>query len=170
MYVTTLLSSLPVKMTTEYTPGALYLAGFTQARSPHIGLLLAKDATKGTLFHIRIDQQTSPHWQFQRRTQLITGDMFLSSLLRITKEPLALDTAENIIEKIALRIPPPENGDFGECAPWALELVQALYEEGIVELLDVDQLGEEVDSFAKESRAYARRDKFPNLATSNFCR
>jgi hypothetical protein len=101
-------------MTTEYTPGALYLSGFTQVRSPHIGLLLAKDAANGTLFHIQTDRETSPNWQFQRRTQRIEGDMFLSSLLRITKEQLPPDTAEKIIEEIALAVPPPENGDFGE--------------------------------------------------------
>ncbi|EAU93655.1 hypothetical protein CC1G_02885 [Coprinopsis cinerea okayama7 len=157
-------------MTTDYVPGALYLAGFTQARSPHIGLLLAKDANKGTLFHIRIDRETSPNWQFQRRTQPVVGDMFLSSLLRITKDPLPLDTAENTIEEIASSIAPPDNGEFGECAPWALKLVQALSDRGIVELKDVEKLGEEVDSLARDSRAYARRDKFPNLATSNFCR
>lgn len=157
-------------MGTDYVPGALYLAGFTQARSPHIGLLLAKDATKGTLFHIRIDRETSPNWQFQRRTQPVEGDMFLSSLLRITKDPLPLDTAEKTIEEVALGIPPPNNGEFGECAPWALKLVQALDAKGIVELEDVVKLGEEVDSFARNNRAYARRDKFPNLGTSKFCR
>jgi hypothetical protein len=83
---------------------------------------------------------------------------------------LSLDTAEKIIEEIALAVPAPENGDFGECAPWVLKLVQALHQEGIVELNDVERLGEEVDSFARGSRAYARRDKLPNLATSKFCR
>ncbi|KAF9001705.1 hypothetical protein BDQ17DRAFT_1307101 [Cyathus striatus] len=154
---------------TEYTPGALYLAGFTQARSPHIGLLLAKTAGAGTMFHIRIDRATSPNWQFQRRKQLVEGDMFLSSLLRISKDLLHLETAEAIIEAAALDIPPPANDEFGECVPWVLKLVQALHAKGIVELADLEKLREEVDSFASGSRAYARRDKFPNLATSKFC-
>ncbi|KAF8183936.1 hypothetical protein BJ912DRAFT_538998 [Pholiota molesta] len=157
-------------MGADYVPGGLYLAGFTQARSPHIGLLLAKDAAKGTLFHIRIDRETSPNWQYQRRTQPVVGDMFLSSLLRIKEEPLPLDTAEKTIAEIASALPPLDNGEFGECAPWALRLIQALHEKEIVDLEDVEKLGEEVDSFARDSRAYTRRDKFPNLATSKFCR
>jgi hypothetical protein len=96
--------------------------------------------------------------------------MFLSSLLRIKEEPLPLDTAEKTIAEIASALPPPDNGEFGECAPWALRLIQALHEKEIVDLEDVEKLGEEVDSFARDSRAYARRDKYPNLATSKFCR
>lgn len=159
---------------TEYTPGAIYLAGFTQARAPHIGVLLAKTPKYGAFFHIRIDRETSPNWQYQRRKQAVEGDMFLSSLLRISKttvasDPDSLRVLDEIIDAAALEIPPPDNDEFGECAPWAIRLVKGLHERGVVELVDEEKLAEEVDEFARGSKAFASRNKFPNLASSKFC-
>ncbi|KZV74706.1 hypothetical protein PENSPDRAFT_647716 [Peniophora sp. CONT] len=150
-----------------YVPGSLYIAGFTQARSPHLGLLLAKDAApaSGTLFHIRIDRATHPNWQFQKRSQLVAEDMFLSSLLRVGADLDAI-----ALEEAARSVPVPDHDEFGECGPWVFSVLQVLAERGIVELDDVQKLADEVREFAEGSRAYARRDKFPNVKMSEFCR
>ncbi|VDB93426.1 unnamed protein product [Peniophora sp. CBMAI 1063] len=150
-----------------YTPGALYIAGFTQARSPHLGLLLAKDTTpaSGTLFHIRIDRPTHPNWQFQKRTQPVAGDMFLSSLLRVH------DTIDAVVvEEAARSVHVPENDEFGECGPWVFNVLEVLGEKGVVELDDTQKLADEVRELAEGSRAYARRDRFPNVKVSEHCR
>lgn len=152
----------------SYAPGALYIAGFTQARSPHLGLLLAKDTTpaSGTLFHIRIDRATHPNWQFQKRVQPVAGDMFLSSLLCV--HGADLDAA--VLEEAARSVPVPDNDEFGECGPWVFGVLQVLAEKSIVELEEVQKLADEVREFAEGSRAYARRDRFPNVKMSEFCR
>ena len=153
-----------------YRPGSLYVAGFTQARSPHLGLHLAMDTApaSGTLFHIRIERVTYPNWQFQKRTQPIMGDMFLSSLLSVDAD---LDAeAPATLKEASRSAPVPDDDEFGECAPWVLRAIQVLAEKGIVALDDVESLADEVREFAEGSRAYARRGKFPNVKVSEFCR
>jgi hypothetical protein len=99
--------------------------------------------------------------------------MFLSSLLRISEAAVSdsesLKGLEETINAAALEIPPLDNDEFGECAPWATRLVKRLHDKGIVELKDEERLAEEVDQFAQGSKAFARRDRFPNLASSKFC-
>ncbi|KIY64971.1 hypothetical protein CYLTODRAFT_445648 [Cylindrobasidium torrendii FP15055 ss-10] len=158
-----------------YHPGSLYIAGFTQARAPHLGLLLARDDTTGTLWHIRIDRATSPNWQFQRRIQPVTKDMFLSFLLLLSDK----DTLESkngdwesvgaAIDAAARAVPPPPNDTFGECGPWVLDVVQVLHDRGIVHVRNREDLASEVDTVATESKAYARRDRFPKVVASEFC-
>ncbi|TFK34039.1 hypothetical protein BDQ12DRAFT_690298 [Crucibulum laeve] len=152
-----------------YSPGALYIAGFTQARAPHLGLLFAKDSSTGILWHIRIDRATSPHWKFQRRVQAIAGDMFLSSLLLVATKTRLGDKAEAKLEAAARFVEPPSNDSFGECAPWVFNVLAVLHDQGVVKLVDQGKLAMEVDTFARQSRPYAQRDHFPNLAVSSFC-
>jgi hypothetical protein len=155
-------------MSTGCTPGALYIAGFTQVRASHIGLLLATTETEGTLFHIRIDRSVQPNWHFQRRKQRLVGDMFLSSLMRISKEPLSIEDAKEVLIS-AESVPAPENDEFGECAPWVYRVIDKLNDTTVLKVVDIKRLEEEVASFAQGSSAFARRDKFPNLAVSEFC-
>ncbi|KAH6913292.1 hypothetical protein BKA70DRAFT_1183155 [Coprinopsis sp. MPI-PUGE-AT-0042] len=156
-------------MSVGCTPGALCIAGFTQARAPHIGLLLVTTEAEGTLFHIHIDRSIQPNWHFQRRREPLAGNMFLSSLMHIRNDPLSLDDAEDLLTEAAKSIPPPENDDFGECAPWVFRVLDALATRGVLTVVDREKLEEEVDSFARCSRAFARRDKLPNISVSQFC-
>ncbi|KAI0339744.1 hypothetical protein BDW22DRAFT_1347598 [Trametopsis cervina] len=156
-------------MTQElFTIDSLYIAGFTQARAPHIGLLLATSTTHGTLYHIRIDRETSPHWQFQRRVQKIDKDMFLSALVRVHDATSGAITDAQL-QAAADAVTPPANDTFGECAPWVYHVLRHLHEAGVLEVKDEAALAEEVDDFARGSKAYARRDRFPNVMASDFC-
>ncbi|KAJ7281896.1 hypothetical protein C8J57DRAFT_1123839 [Mycena rebaudengoi] len=153
----------------EFTIGSLYIAGFAQAGAPHVGLIIPTDTKTGCLVHIRIDRDTSPNWVYQcRLNQAIEGDMFLSSLLKIH------DVSAGAITLVELRaaaaaVPPPDNDRFGECEPWMSRVVEQLHALNLVVCTDVNQMVEEFHTFATKNRAYARRDKFPNVAVSQFC-
>lgn len=153
----------------DFTPGSLYVAGFTQASTaPHIALIIPTDAQSGGLVHIRIDRATSPNWTYQFRVQRITGDMFLSSLLRIhdaSSGQITVDQLQDAASAVAV----PEHGEFGACAPWVHAVIQELHNRGLIILSDIAALADEVHAFATGSRAFARRDRFPNVAVSQFC-
>ncbi|KAG2121907.1 hypothetical protein DEU56DRAFT_88812 [Suillus clintonianus] len=154
---------------TDFTPGSLYIAGFAQARAPHVGLIIPTSRASGCLVHIRIDRDVSPVWTYQSRVQRIEGDMFISSLLRIkdvSAGPIALEQ----LQEAAQSVPAPQNDEFGECLPWVLAVVQKLHDMGLVVLKDAEALQVEFVRFAEGNKAYARRDKFPNIAASQFCR
>jgi hypothetical protein len=153
---------------TYFTPGSLYIAAFAQARAPHVGLIIPTSRASGCLVHIRIDRDVSPTWTYQCRTQRIESDMFISSLLRlkdVSMGPISLEQ----LQEAAQSVPTPQNDDFGECFPWVLAVIRKLHEMGIVTLMDAEALKDEFTRFAKGNRAYARRDKFPNVAASQFC-
>ncbi|KAA1477864.1 hypothetical protein DENSPDRAFT_829320 [Dentipellis sp. KUC8613] len=154
----------------SFTPMSLYIAGFTQARSPHIALIIPKNIHLGDLVHIRIDRAKSPTWEYQHRIQKIDSDMFLSSLLKIhdVSGPAGEITLEQL-QDTASAIPVPDNDHFGECGPWVFKVVQELHARGLVVLTDIGALEEEFNTLADGSRAFARRDKFPNVAVSKFC-
>jgi hypothetical protein len=152
-----------------FTINSLYIAGFSQARAPHLGLLLSTSQREGILYHIYIDREMFPTWQFQRRKQIIDKDMFLSSLLRIHDSSVGIiDDAQMIGATQA--IPAPQNDTFGECKPWIYRVVKQLHDSGLLELKDADALSQEVEAHAIGSNDYARRDKFPNVAVSKNCR
>lgn len=89
--------------------------------------------------------------------------------MRISKDPIPLENGEEVLTEAAKSVPPPENDKFGECAPWVYCVLQELNSRGVLKIADLEKLEEEVDSFARDSRGYARRDKFPNMAVSQFC-
>ncbi|KAJ7682723.1 hypothetical protein DFH06DRAFT_1314907 [Mycena polygramma] len=151
-------------MTTSFNPGALYLASFAQARAPHVGLLIPASESTGTLVHIRVDRETSPNWQRHVRQQKISGDMFLTSLLRI-HDSIAVEQLVASSEKVIA----PDNDEFGECFPWVMRVVEQLHADGILKLVDMDALEKEFREFSEGNRAYARRDKFPNTTVSRYC-
>ncbi|KAL7281785.1 hypothetical protein PYCCODRAFT_757596 [Trametes coccinea BRFM310] len=152
----------------SFTPGSLYIAGFTQARAPHVALLISQDARSGDLVHIRIDRTVSPTWQYQHRRQKITGDMFLSSLLKIHDVSAGEITVQQL-QDAAGAVPVPDNDHFGECGPWVFKVVEELSNKGLVTLSNAAALQEEFNALAQGSRAFARRDKFPNVAVSQYC-
>ncbi|TFY68851.1 hypothetical protein EVG20_g3386 [Dentipellis fragilis] len=162
-----------VSIPPSFTPGSLYIAGFTQARSPHIGIIIPKDIHAGDLVHIRIDRATSPTWQYQHRVQKIDSDMFLSSLLKIhdTSSESSGQTQISLVQlqDAASTVTVPNNDHFGECGPWVFKVVQELHTRGLIALTDIGALEEEFNTLADGSRAFARRDKFPNVAVSQFC-
>ena len=151
-----------------FTPGSLYIAAFTQARAPHVALVLPTNAQSGTLVHIRIDRAMSPNWMYQCRVQKIEGDMFLSSLLKIHDIAAGELTTEDL-HQAASTVPPPENDTFGECSRWVYTVVQELDGLKLLVLKDGASLEEEFSTFASNNRAYARRDRFPNVAVSQYC-
>ncbi|KAJ7745687.1 hypothetical protein B0H16DRAFT_970735 [Mycena metata] len=152
----------------EFTIGSLYIAGFAQARAPHVGLIIPTSGKTGCLVHIRIDRATSDKWAYQCRPQPIEGDMFLSSLLKIhdiSAGPITLDQ----LRTAATAVPPPDNDEFGECEAWMAKVVEQLHATNLIACTDVTGLVDEFHAFATGNRAYARRDKFPNVAVSQFC-
>ncbi|THU81099.1 hypothetical protein K435DRAFT_785158 [Dendrothele bispora CBS 962.96] len=157
----------------DFKIGSLYLAGFAQARAPHVGLLIPTSSTEGTLFHIRIDRQVSPNWAFQKRKQKIAGDMFLSSLLRIA-DGVTVEMLEDVVG-LKGEVEVPENDVFGECFDWVMRVVRSLKGKGLMNMVngggengDLDELKKEFREFVEGNRAYARRDRFPNVATYFF--
>ncbi|KAJ7115940.1 hypothetical protein C8R44DRAFT_739637 [Mycena epipterygia] len=150
---------------TPFSPGSLYLAAFAQAQAPHVGLLIPKSESTGTLVHIRVDRGTSPNWQRQVREQKISGDMFLTSLLRIRDNSVGGITVEQLIAS-AEKVSVPENDEFGECLPWAMRAVAQLQSDGLLQVDDLSALEKEFREFSEGNRGYARRDKFPNVAIS----
>ncbi|KXN88692.1 hypothetical protein AN958_06236 [Leucoagaricus sp. SymC.cos] len=153
---------------TTFTPGSLYIAGFTQASAPHVGLILPTNSQAGALVHIKVDRSKSPHWMHQYRVQKIEGDMFLSSLLKIHDISEGEMTVKNL-QKAASAVPVPENDIFGECSNWVFKVIQHLDRLGLVALKDIALLENEFSTFASESQGYARRDRFPNVAISKYC-
>ncbi|KAI0761484.1 hypothetical protein BD413DRAFT_242567 [Trametes elegans] len=151
-----------------FASGSLYIAGFTQARAPHVALLIPKDARIGDLVHIRIDRATSPTWQYQHRAQKISGDMFLSSLLKIHDNSEGQITVDQL-KAAASVVPAPNNDTFGECGPWVLKVVEYLDKEGLLTLKNAAALVDEFNTLATSSRGFARRDRFPNVAVSENC-
>ncbi|KAJ8523178.1 hypothetical protein ONZ45_g296 [Pleurotus djamor] len=153
-------------------PGALYIAGFTQARSPHVAIMVPRDDSLGDLIHIHIDRTQSPNWKFQHRVQKIQGDMFLSSLLmvhhpnNISESPVI--GVDKLIE-VAKTVSVPASDEFGECSPWVRRVLEALDEHRWVKLKDAPELEKEFNAFAEGSRTFARRDRFPNVGVSQFC-
>ena len=91
--------------------------------------------------------------------------MFLTSLVKVSSR---IVTPEQLREA-ARAVPPPDNDEFGECAPWVWRVLEKLSEGGLVNLKDVKLLEEEVSAFATGNRAYARRDRFPNVMVSQYC-
>ncbi|KAJ7089727.1 hypothetical protein B0H15DRAFT_907642 [Mycena belliarum] len=152
----------------DITVGSLYIAGFTQARAPHVGLIVPTDSKTGCLVHIRIDKDKFPNWMHQHRTQAIANDMFLSSLLKIHDVSAGEITPEQL-RAAAAEIPAPDNDEFGECGPWVYRVVQQLQNVGLVVCTDLKGMAEEFEAFAAGNRAYARRDRLPNVAVSQFC-
>ncbi|EJC99850.1 uncharacterized protein FOMMEDRAFT_160296 [Fomitiporia mediterranea MF3/22] len=151
-----------------FTVGSLYIAGFTQARSPHIAFIIPTDTKSGRVVHIRIDHATSPTWAYQCRSEKIEGNMFLSSLLKIhdaSKGELTISQLEDVAKTVHV----PENDEFGECGPWVFRVVEELHKFGLVVLLDGERLSQEFAAFAGESAEFARRDRFPNVMVSQFC-
>ncbi|KAF7798612.1 hypothetical protein EIP86_009834 [Pleurotus ostreatoroseus] len=152
----------------DFTVGSLYLAGLAQARAPHAGLIVPTSITSGTLVHIRIDRDTSPFWAYQSRKQKISGDVFMTTLLKLHDISDGIITKEQL-EEAAASVPVPENDTFGECLPWILQVVQKLNEAGLVKLVDVEALGKEFEAFAESNRVFATSTRFPNVRTSEFC-
>ena len=144
--------------------GSLYLAGFAQVRAPHVGLIIPSSRSAGTLVHIRIDRETSPNWAFQVRTQKIEADIFLTSLLRIGGP-----VAPELLIEISKEVPVPENDEFGECFPWVMLLIRTLCGRDLVDVSSMEDLATEFAEFVEGNKAYARRDRFPRVATSKFC-
>jgi hypothetical protein len=153
---------------TYFTPGSLYIVGFAQARAPHVGLIILTSNVSGCLVHIRIDQDVSPIWTYQCRTQRIEGDMFISSLLRLRDVDTGRITPMRL-QEAAQAVPVPQSDEFGECLPWVLAVVRKLHKMELVALTDAEALQDEFARFAEGNKAYARRDKYPNVAVSQFC-
>ncbi|KAG1741996.1 hypothetical protein EDB19DRAFT_689776 [Suillus lakei] len=151
---------------TDFTPGSLYIAGFTQARASHVALIIPTSRALGCLVHI--DRDVSPVWTYQCRVQRIEGDMFISSLLGIRDVSTCRITPEQL-QEAAQAILAPQNDEFGACLPWVLAVVQKLHDMGLVILKNAEALQDEFVRFAEGNKAYARRDKFPNVAVSQFC-
>ena len=151
-----------------FTSGSLYIAGFTQAQAPHVALLIPRDAHSGDLVHIHIDRTKSPTWEYQHRVQKIDNDMFLSSLLKIHDVSAGQIAVEQLVNAAAA-VSVPRNDTFGECNPWVFKVVQELHKMNLLALNDIDALKAEFDALATSSRAFARRDRFPNVAISQFC-
>ncbi|KAH7883412.1 hypothetical protein F5I97DRAFT_1814922 [Phlebopus sp. FC_14] len=164
-----------------FSPSSLYLAAFAQAGAPHVGLLIPSNAKSGCLVHIRIDSSTGPNWVYQCRRQQIEGYMFLVGLMKIhhssdvrdTSSPDGAITSEQL-QDIAQTVSVPQNAMFGECRPWVLKVVEKLCEAGLLVLKDgasVEMLGREFEEFAGGDRlkAYARRDRFPEVMVSKYC-
>ncbi|KAJ3530125.1 hypothetical protein NMY22_g8706 [Coprinellus aureogranulatus] len=153
-----------------FTVGSLYLAGFAQARAPHVGLILPSSAQSAHLIHIRIDRVTSPNWVYQARPEPLTNNMFLNSLLKIHDVSDGAITLSQL-EDAAKEVPVPDNDTFGECGPWICKVVEELHRRDLVKLSGgtADELKAEFDEFAAGNRAYARRDRFPNVQVSTRC-
>lgn len=147
-----------------FSVGSLYLAGFAQVRAPHVGVLIPTSTQSGVLAHIRIDRTVSPKWIRQIRVQNLTNDMFLTSLLKIGNGV----TVERLCQE-AEEVPVPDNGEFGECGPWAMQLVGRLIAQGLIRVPNIDALRAEFETFVAGNRSYARRDKFPNVTSSSYC-
>ncbi|PPQ92613.1 hypothetical protein CVT25_007305 [Psilocybe cyanescens] len=157
-------STLP----SAFTVGSLYLAAFAQARSPHIGLIIPTSEKSGHLVHIRIDRDVSDNWVFQTRTEHITGNMFLTSLLKIhdvSAGEVTLDQLKMAAGEVAV----PDNDRFGECGSWVFRVIEQLGKVGVLDLVDVQELRKEFNEFAAGNRNFARREKFPNVDTSKWC-
>ncbi|EJD50948.1 hypothetical protein AURDEDRAFT_57500 [Auricularia subglabra TFB-10046 SS5] len=148
----------------NFTTSALYIASFAQAGAPCLGLLVPSSAATGALLHIRVDCDTSPHWQFHACAQRISGEMALTSLLRLRA---AVDVAA--IREAVAGVDVPANDTFVECSEWVLRAVALLGQTGSLALKDIDGLVEEWEEFVKGNAKYARRDRFPNVAISTLC-
>ncbi|KAJ7087382.1 hypothetical protein C8R43DRAFT_1082488 [Mycena crocata] len=155
--------------TPAFSLGSLYLAAFAQAQAPHAGLLIPKSESMGTLVHIRVDRETSPNWQRQDREQKISGDMFLTTLLRIRDSSTTINRAHNCLVASAEKVTVPDTDTFGECLPWAMRAVAQLQSDGLLQVTDLTALEQEFREFSEGNRAYARRDSFPNVAISAYC-
>ena len=76
----------------------------------------------------------------------------------------------HFLEDTARSVPVPDHDEFGECGPWVLNVIRVLAEKSIVVLDDPQKLAHEMREFAEGSKAFARRDKFPDVRVSKFCR
>lgn len=154
-----------------FTVGSLYIAAFAQARAPHVGLVLPLSAQSAQLVHIRIDRDTYPNWVYQAHTEPLTNNIFLTSLLKIHDVSHGAITRPQL-EDAAKQVQMPDNDEFGECGPWVCRVVEELLRRGLVRLQEgatVEELKDEFDEFARGNRAYARRDRFPNIKVSQKC-
>ncbi|GBE89637.1 hypothetical protein BKA93DRAFT_352145 [Sparassis latifolia] len=170
LQISSLPPSVPLIMSLPppcFTPGSLYLAGFAQARGPHAALIIPFSPSAGRLVHIRIDYERSQTWVYQSKLQEITGDMFLSTLIKLRDVSLGHVTVEQL-EHAAAYVPLPPNDHHGECLPWALGVVRKLQEMGLLNVSDVHQLGEEFVQFSAGNWLYATRHRFPNVKESQF--
>jgi hypothetical protein len=57
----------------------------------------------------------------------------------------------------------------GECLDWVMRAVEALHLEGLVKLVSVDDLAQEFSIFTGGNHSFAKKDKFPNVKTSEKC-
>ncbi|TCD67178.1 hypothetical protein EIP91_000404 [Steccherinum ochraceum] len=169
-----------------FSVGSLYIAGFTQAaKEPHKALIIPTDTQSGFLVHIRIDRETSPNWTYQSRKQRIAGEMFLSSLLKI-HDIAAGEITVDQLRQAATAVPVPDNDQFGECGPWLFKVIHQLHKSRLVTMqterrgsdeaqdehhiaIVLGKLAQEFKDLAEGSRAFARRERFPNVAVSQFC-
>lgn len=152
----------------SFSSESLYIAGFVQARAPHVALIIPADTQTGTLVHIRIDHDTSPNWTFQIRTQKIQGDMFLSSLLKIHDVADGHITIQ-LLREAASAVSVPNRDEFGACLPWVFDVVKELQKMQLLTVENIGALEQEFAAFVAGNRAFARRDRFPNVATSVHC-
>lgn len=95
--------------------------------------------------------------------------MFCTTLLKLRDAVDGVPTPEQL-RASAEQVAVPLNDEFGECVPWVLRVVERLGEEGCLDVRDVEALGREFEEFAAGNRAFARRDVFPNVPASRFCR
>ncbi|TCD65018.1 hypothetical protein EIP91_003339 [Steccherinum ochraceum] len=153
-----------------FTFGSLYIAGITQAVAPHVALVIPINEQVGDLIHIRIDRAVSPTWTFQHRRQRISGEMLLSTMMKIhdiSAGPISVAQLRNA----AAAVPVPNNDTFGECGPWVFNVVKELHKQGILTVVDEKELKKEFEYFSSPeiSKKYAKRTVFPNVVVSRYC-
>ncbi|KAI1788929.1 hypothetical protein LXA43DRAFT_1023238 [Ganoderma leucocontextum] len=78
-------------------------------------------------------------------------------------------SVEDLRKAASAVLPAPDNDTFGECSRWVYAVIQELDRLKLVGLNDVVALEEEFSTFAADNRAYARRDRFPNVTVSQDC-
>lgn len=151
-----------------FNVGSLYIAAFAQARAPHIALLIPTSTQSSDIVHIRIDRAASPTWAYHTRAEKISGNMFLTSLLKLHDA-----TAQNLdihkLRSVAATIPAPDNDTFGACSRWVFRVIEELHSQSHIVLKDIRALEEELYAFVERNRDFARRDRFPNVMVSAFC-
>ncbi|KAI0075463.1 hypothetical protein K474DRAFT_1691801 [Panus rudis PR-1116 ss-1] len=153
----------------EFSPASLYLAGFAQARAPHVGLIIPTSEKAGCLVHIRIDRAVADEWTYQCRNQKIEGEMTLTSLYKLRDAVTKNKVTPEQLQEIAATVPVPQNDNFGECTSWTKSVVEKLADAGLIQVTDMEGLWKEFEEFVTGNRAFARRDRFPNVVSSSFC-
>ncbi|KAF4612092.1 hypothetical protein D9613_004104 [Agrocybe pediades] len=155
-------------MSSDFTLGSLYLAAFAQATSPHIGLIVPVSEGTGHLVHLRMERESMNGWVFEEKTENLSGNIFLTSLLKIHDIHTGNMTIEKLTE-VAKKLPVPANDFREECGVWACRLIEELHNSGMVNLTSVRDLRKEIDDFAAGNRQFMQRNKLPNVAVSKWC-